>query len=107
MPAVDIVEQGDDLVIRAELPGVARDDIEVRVEDNTLVLSGERKREKECDEEQAYRVERSYGSFVRSFRLPKTVDAAKIAASYQNGVLEVRLPKAEEARPRRIQINAA
>ena len=106
-PTVDIFERGDDLVIRAELPGVERDDIDVRVEDNTLMLSGERKRESEFDEENAYRLERVYGKFLRSFRLPKTVDATRIEASYKNGVLEISLPKAEEARPRKIDISAA
>lgn len=106
-PTVDIFERGEDLVIRAELPGVERDDIEVRVEDNTLMLSGERKREQEFDEANAYRLERVYGKFMRSFRLPKTVDASHIEASYKNGVLEVRLPKAEEAKPRKIEISAA
>ncbi len=106
-PPVDIFESGDNLVIRAEVPGVENDDIEVHVEDNTLVLSGKRKLEQELDENNVYRLERSYGSFVRSFRLPKTVDASKISAEYKNGVLQVTLPKAEQAKPRKVAIRAA
>ena len=106
-PAVDIFEKGDDLVIRAEIPGVEKSDIEVRVEDNTLVLKGERKQEQGFEEHNAYRLERSYGSFVRSFRLPKTVDPSGISAEYRAGVLEVTLPKAEEAKPKQIEIKVA
>ncbi len=105
-PAVDIFEKGEDLVLRAEVPGVEKNDIQVSVEDNRLVIQGERKREDEIDDEHAYRLERSIGQFVRSFVLPKTVDASKIQASYTNGVLEVRLPKADTAKPRRIAIQA-
>ena len=107
VPAVDIFEKGDDLVIRAEVPGVEKSDIEVRVEDNTLVLKGERNQEKGFEENNAYRLERSYGSFVRSFRLPKTVDASRIAAEYRAGVLAVTLPKAEDAKPKKIDIKVA
>ena len=106
-PAVDIIEKGEDLVIRAEIPGVDRDAIDVKVEDNTLILSGERVRETESDQTQEYRRERAYGSFVRSFGLPKTVDAQRISASYKNGILEITLPKAEEARPRKVDIKVA
>jgi HSP20 family protein len=106
-PAVDIFERGDDLVIRAELPGVDKDDIEVRVEDGTLVLGGQRKRESEIKEEESYRLERSYGSFVRRFELPDRVNAGAIDASYKDGVLEIVLPKAEDAKPRKIKVQAA
>lgn len=106
-PAVDIFEKNGDLMIRAELPGVDRDDIDVDVEDNKLTISGERKQEEELSEEHTYRMERFYGRFVRSFQLPKTIDATKIAASFRDGVLELRLPKAEQARPRKISIEAA
>jgi len=105
-PVVDTFEKDDDLVLRAEVPGVDSEDIAVSVENNRLVIQGERKREKEFDEENAYRLERSVGGFLRSFVLPKTVDATKIQASYTNGVLEVRLPKADVAKPRRIAIQA-
>ena len=106
-PAVDIFEKGDDLIIRAEIPGVDKNAIEVRVEDNTLVLKGERNQEKGFEENNAYRLERSYGSFVRSFRLPETVDASAISAEYRAGVLELTLPKAEEAKPKKIDIKVA
>ena len=106
-PVVDIFEKGDDLVISAEVPGLERDEIDIRVENNTLVLRGERKRESELDEKDAYRLERSFGAFTRSFTLPKTVDASRITASYKNGVLEIKLPKAEEAKPRQIEIKVA
>jgi len=106
-PAVDILEKGDNLVIRAEVPGIERDAIDVKVEDNTLILSGERVRETEEEGSQAYRRERVYGSFVRSFNLPKTVDAARITAHYKNGVLEITVPKAEEAKPRKIDVKVA
>jgi HSP20 family protein len=104
---VDIFEQGDDLVIRAEVPGIERDAIEVKLADNTLTLSGERVRGTEADDTRAYRRERVYGSFVRSFSLPKTVDATRIAATYKNGVLEITIPKVEEAKPRKINIKVA
>jgi len=106
-PLVDIFERGEDLVIRAEVPGVDRDQLDVRVEDNVLTLSGERKGEKSWNDEGVYRLERSYGSFVRSFRLPKVVDASSIRAEYLNGVLELTLPKVEAARPRKIEIKVA
>jgi HSP20 family protein len=105
-PPVDIFEKGDDLVIRAELPGVEKDEIDISVEDNRLVIQGERQREQGFNEDHAYRLERSFGSFVRSFMLPKTVDASKIAATYVNGVLEVTVPKAEAAKPRKVAIAA-
>ncbi len=107
LPPVDIYEKGDDLVIRAELPGVRREDIDVRVEHGALVLQGERRRDEENEERSAYRLERNYGAFMRSFTLPTTVDASKISAVYKDGVLEVRLPKAESAKPKKVQIQAA
>ena len=106
-PLVDIFEKGDDMVISAELPGVAKDGIDVQVEGNTLTLRGERKRETEHADGETYRMERVYGDFVRSFRLPKTVDATRIAASFNNGVLTITLPKAEESKPKKIDIKAA
>jgi HSP20 family protein len=107
VPPVDVFESGDDLLIRAEIPGVEKDDIEINVENNSLTIRGERKHEKETAEERAYRRERTYGTFLRSFRLPRTVDSARISASYRNGVLELRLPRAEEARAKKIRIEAA
>ena len=105
-PPVDIFEKGDDLVIRAEIPGVNKDDIDINVEYNTLSIRGERKREEEYDKDRAYKTERVFGSFVRTFRLPRTVDSSRISADYTNGVLELHLPKADEAKPRRIEIKA-
>jgi HSP20 family protein len=104
VPPVDIFEKGDDLVIRAELPGLSKEEIDISVEDNRLVIKGERVRETDFNEDNAYRLERSFGSFVRSFMLPKTVDASKIAATFVNGVLELTLPKAEAAKPRKVEI---
>ena len=106
-PPVDIFEKGDDLVIRAELPGLEKKDIDIHVEDNRLVIQGERTRDQELDENNAYRLERAFGSFVRGFMLPKTVDASKISATYVDGVLEIKLPKAEAAKPQKVEIAAA
>lgn len=103
-PAVEIFERGDSLVLRAELPGVSKEDIDVHVEEGNLVLRGQRKRDQEIDEANAYRLERAYGSFTRSFSLPTSVDASSITATYKDGVLEVVLPKAEEAKPKRVEI---
>ncbi|MFQ5878014.1 MAG: Hsp20/alpha crystallin family protein [Acidobacteriota bacterium] len=103
-PPVDIYEEDDRIVVRAELPGVSKDDIDVNVESGTITLRGEKKQEKKVDSDNVYRVERFYGSFSRSFALPSTIDPGKIEARYKDGVLEVVLPKAEEARPRRISV---
>jgi HSP20 family protein len=108
VPAVDIYEtQKDGLVLKAELPDMKREDISVVVENSTLTLKGERKFDGEARKEQFHRVERAYGSFSRSFRLPQTVDAAKIAAEYKNGVLTVTLPVRAESRPRTINVEVA
>ena len=106
-PAVDIYEVDGGLVLKAELPDVNREDIEVNVENNTLTLRGDRKVDQTIKHESFHRIERSYGSFVRQFSLPATVDAAKIAAEYKNGVLTVTLPVREEARPRSVKVNVA
>jgi HSP20 family protein len=107
VPPVDIVERGGDLVLLADLPGVALGDIDVAVENRTLTLSGERKEGGEATEGTVYRNERPYGRFTRTFALPATIDVARISAEHRNGVLRVVLPKAEEARPRRIEIRQA
>lgn len=108
VPAVDIYEtEGHDLVVRAELPGLNREDIEVSVENSTLVLKGEKKLDTSVKEEHYRRIERSYGSFHRSFTLPNTVDASRIAAEFKNGVLTVKLPFREEAKPRTINVDVA
>jgi HSP20 family protein len=107
-PAVDIFEtEGHDLVVRAELPGLNREDIEVKVENSTLVLKGEKKFDAEVKEEQYRRVERTYGTFNRSFTLPTTVDTSKVSADFKNGVLTVKLPFREEAKPRTINVEVA
>jgi HSP20 family protein len=104
-PPVDIYENGDSLVLKAELPGINPDDVEIRVEDNTLYLKGERKFEKEVKEQNYHRVERTYGTFTRTFTLPNSVDADKVNASYKDGVLTLTMPKKEEAKPKTIKIN--
>ena len=106
-PAVDIYEVEGALVLKAELPDMRREDIDVSVENNTLTIRGERKLDSEINQESFHRVERSYGHFVRSFALPNTVDATKIAAEYKNGVLRLNLPVREEAKPRTITIEVA
>ena len=106
-PPVDIFERQDHLVIRAETPGVQMEDMDVRIENGVLTLHGERKQEAEVKEENAYRMERTYGTFMRSFSLPTTVDAAKVAATYKDGVLEVTVPKAETAKAKNVEIKAA
>jgi HSP20 family protein len=107
-PAVDIFEtENHDLVLKAELPGLDREDIEVTVENSTLVLKGSKKFEADVKEENYRRVERSYGTFHRSFTLPNTVDASNVSADYRNGVLTVRLPFREEAKPRTITVDVA
>jgi HSP20 family protein len=113
VPAVDIFENGkQELVLKAELPDMKREDIQVVFENNTLTLKGERKFENTALEnavkqEQFHRLERAYGTFSRSFSLPSTVDASKIAAEYKNGVLTVTLPFREEAKPRTINVEVA
>jgi HSP20 family protein len=105
IPPVDIYESDNhELVLKAELPDVSREDIALKVENNTLTISGERKMDTEVKEEQYHRIERTYGSFSRSFTLPPTVDTGAIAAEYKNGVLNVRLPLREEAKPKQIQV---
>lgn len=106
-PAVDIFERGEDLILRAEVPGVAKEDIDLHIEGNVLTVRGQRVRDTEVREESYHRVERSYGSFSRSFTLPSTVDATRIVASSKDGVLEVVLPKADEAKPKRIEVKAS
>ena len=106
-PAVDICENENNIVLKAELPGVDPKDVEVRVEDNTLYLKGERKFEKDTKEENYHRIERSYGSFARSFALPNSIDAEKVAAEYKDGLLTLTLPKREETKPKTIKINVS
>lgn len=108
LPPVDIFETDThDLVLKAELPDMSREDIEVTVEHNTLTLKGTKKFSGEVKEDQYRRIERSYGAFSRSFTLPNTVDASKVSAEYKNGVLTVKLPFREEAKPRTINVEVA
>lgn len=104
-PAVDIYEQGSDIVLKAELPGVNPKDVDILVENNVLTLRGERSFDQEVKRESYHRVERAYGSFSRSFTLPSVVDTDKIKADYKDGVLRVTLPKKDEAKPKQIAIN--
>jgi HSP20 family protein len=106
LPAVDVYENDQALVFKAELPGFSKDDVHVELKDNVLTLKGERKREVEVKEEQYHRMERSHGTFQRSFALPIGVEAEKAEATFKDGVLELTLPKAEVAKPKRIGISA-
>jgi HSP20 family protein len=108
VPPVDIFEtEKHDLVLRAELPGMARENIEVTVENGTIILKGEKKFDAEVKEENYRRIERAYGTFHRSFTLPNTVDTSKVSADFKNGVLTVTLPFKEEAKPRTINVEVA
>ena len=103
-PPVDIYENADHIVLKADLPGIDPKDVEIRVEDNTLYLKGERKFEQEVKEENYHRVERSYGAFARSFSLPNSIAAEKVVAEYKDGLLTLTMPKREEAKPKTIKI---
>lgn len=104
-PSVDIVENENDIVLKADIPGVEEKDIDLKIEDGTLTLKGERKFEKEDKDKGYHRVERGYGSFVRAFSLPESVDAEKVKASYTAGVLTVTLPKKDVAKPRSVKVS--
>jgi len=104
-PPVDIYETEDAIVLKAELPGADPKDVEVRVEDNTLYLKGERKFEKEVKEQNYHRVERSYGSFARSFSLPNSISTDKVKAEFKDGLLTLTMPKREESKPKTIKID--
>jgi HSP20 family protein len=106
VPAMDLVETDDHFVLRADLPGLTEDDVKIEFEDGTLTVSGERKAEHQAKNEGYYRVERAFGGFSRSLTLPKGIDAEAVTASFDRGVLEVRIPKPEERKPRRIEIGA-
>jgi HSP20 family protein len=104
-PAVDVYEDEHKVTLKIEVPGIDEKDINVSIENNTLTVHGERKIEKEEKEENYRRVERQYGSFTRTFNLPTTVDAEKVAANYDKGVLKIALPKKAEAKPKQIKVN--
>lgn len=103
-PSVDIFETENELVLSAEIPGIDEKDIEIKLEDNTLILKGERKFEKETKEENYHRIERAYGSFHRSFTLPPYIDQDKINAEHQDGILKIVMPKMPELKPRKVKI---
>ena len=105
VPPMDLVEADDHFVLRADLPGLAEGDVSIEIHDSTLKISGERRAEQEQTEQGWYRIERSFGSFSRSLTLPEGVDADSVSAEFDRGVLEVRIPKPEERKPRRIEIN--
>ena len=104
MPAMDLVETDEHFVLRADLPGMTESDVNIELEDNVLTVSGERKSEHDERRDGFYRVERSFGSFSRSLTLPKGIDAEGVTAGFENGVLEVRVPKPEQRKPRKIAI---
>jgi HSP20 family protein len=104
-PSVDISEDKDNVLVRAEMPGLNKDHVKISVQDNVLTLKGEKKQEKEEKEADYLRIERSYGSFCRSFQLPTPVSTDKIKAIYKDGVLNITLPKTEEVRPKEIPIS--
>ena len=103
-PAVDVYEDEQNLVLKLEVPGMNEEDLKVSLENNTLTVSGERKFEKEEKEENFHRIERRYGTFTRTFRLPNTVDAEKVEASYDKGLLKITLAKRAEAKPKAIKV---
>jgi HSP20 family protein len=106
-PAVDIYENDQNLVLKAELPGFDPKDVEVRVEDGTLYLKGERKFESDVKKENYHRIERSYGSFTRTFSLPSSINSENVSAEYKDGVLTLTMPKKEEAKPKTIKIQVS
>jgi HSP20 family protein len=107
VPAMDLVETDDHLVLRVDLPGLDRDDVKIEIKDGVLTVSGERKAEHEERKDGYHRVERAYGGFARSLSLPQGVDADQVHAEFEKGVLEVRIPKPAERKPHRVQIGAS
>jgi HSP20 family protein len=106
-PAVDVYEDEHNITLKIEVPGIEEKDIDVRLENNRLTVHGERKFEKEEKEENYRRIERQYGSFTRSFTLPTTVDSETVSASYEKGILKIKLAKKAEAKPKQIKVNVA
>ena len=104
VPVVDVMETDEDFQIRAELPGVEKEDVKLSVENGVLTISGHREQEKEEKGKRYHKIERAYGSFARSFTMPDVVDEQKVTAEFKNGVLTVRLPKSEKARPKSIEV---
>ena len=104
-PAVDMYDEGDELVVKAQVPGVDKDNIKISISDNTLTIKGEMKKEEETKEEDYYYSECSYGSFMRALKLPAKVEEKKIKASFKDGILEMHMPKAIESKPKEIKVN--
>ena len=105
VPAVDVEETDNSYLFSAELAGLGKDDVEITFEDNVLTLSGERKIEKDEENDNYHRIERSYGTFTRSFNLPSHVDSTKVEAKFDNGILTIEVPKSEQAKPQKIEIS--
>ncbi len=103
-PSVDIFEEGNDIVVKAELPGMKKEELEVNFTDGDLIISGEKKQEEKVEKKNYYRMERSYGSFTRSFRLPADAEGEKAVATFKDGILEIRVPKTEEAKKKEKKI---
>lgn len=104
-PSVDIFEEGGEMVVKAELPGISKENLHVTISENTLTITGEKKQEEKVEKKDYHRLERSYGSFSRSFRLPDNVNGDKAKASFKDGVLEVRVPKTKETKQKKISIS--
>ncbi len=105
IPAVDIYETKESIVLNVELPGVTKEDISLEVKDSTLTIKGEKKLEKDVKEENFHRMERTYGSFTRAFTLPSTMQQDRVKAKFRDGILEIMIPKAEEAKPKQIKVD--
>lgn len=103
-PSIDIFEEGDDVVVKVEVPGIKKEDLDVKLTDDTITISGEKKKEEKVEKKNYYRLERSYGSFTRSSRLPVEVQTEKATAKFKDGILEVRIPKTEEAKKKEKKI---
>jgi HSP20 family protein len=104
VPSMDIFEAGGDIVVKAELPGMKKEDIEVTVTDSSITISGEKKKEDEVKKKNYYKYERSYGSFCRTFSLPTTVKTDKVKSTFKDGILEIRMPKTEEAKSKEVKV---
>jgi HSP20 family protein len=106
VPPMDLVESEDHFLLKADLPGMAEEDVAIEIQDGTLKVSGERKAEHEASEKGWYRIERSFGSFARTLTLPEGIDPDAVEAGFHNGVLQIRIPKPEQRKPRRVEIKA-
>ena len=104
-PSVDVAENADGIIITAELPGMTEDDVDISIIDSVLTLGGEKKQEKEIKEDSYHRIERSYGKFQRFFNLPTSIKSGDVKATFKDGILTINIPKTEEAKPKKIEIN--